>query len=486
MNRLFSYLYNGSSDYVLGRSVRSGKSVCYSDNNRCTYIVGLSRMGKSNLMANLILNDIEKADRSVIVLDPHNSLVRALALKCPPQHAHRVTYFYPVQQKSRIHGLNPIELSSSSNREEFELRANAFMKVIEHTWAINHDRAPIMQNTLETLFRTLLSAYPSYQTSILHMLVLTRQDNVGNLWREKLSEFVRNNPGLSQNWDEWITASRRTVDIESSRQKIKHLATSEIIWRILGQPSSTIRFDEIVANKGILLVALRGLEEEFIKLLGSLILTQILIPIWLRGEGAGYPCNIYADEFYYFHPQSFEKIIDEGGKYRVFCTMSSQSLQKARGEAAAAALRCRNLIVFRTDPEDAPKLRKYFISRSDDGHLDPRVLSKLPKHQAMVSFERDKEAVQARIETLKNTKEENREVARAIWESSLAKGRPVQEIEQYKEVVLNPVAFVVDEQVSQVEASSLAKRPVRQKKKNSKITNARAGQTPLSPSSAEG
>lgn len=437
-------------------------------------------------MTSLILTDIEKNDRSVVVLDPHNSLAESIALKCPPEHAHRVTYFYPIGQINKVHGLNPVELSNSSNREEFELKANAFMQVIEHTWSINHDRAPTMQNVLETFCRTLLIAYPQHQTSILHMLALTRQDAVGDYWRDRLSGFVKGNPGISQNWDEWLAAGRRTTDIESSRQKIKHLATSEVIWRILGQPASTIRFDEIVANKGILLVALKGLEEEFIKLLGSFILTQVLVPIWLRGEGRGVPCNIYADEFYYFHPQSFEKIIDEGGKYKVFCTIASQSLQKLAADAAKAALRCRNLVVFRSDPEDTIKLRKHFVSLNGDGYIDPRVLSKLPKHQAVVSYERDKKEVQTRIETFEDPRKRDPSVARSIWERSLAMARPVREVEQYKEAVLNPIVVIPTQQTLTGEVPPLRETPIRQKKQTNKTPNDAARPTPLSPATTEG
>lgn len=298
--------------------MNSSKTVCLPENNRCTYIIGLLRMGKSNLMSSLILTDIEKNDRSLVVLDPHNSLVQSIALKCPPEHAHRVTYFHPIGQTNNIHGINPIEISNLSNREEFELKANAFMQVIEHTWSINHDRAPTMQNVLETFCRTLLIAYPQYQTSILHMLALTRQDAIGDYWRDKLSKLVKMNPGISQNWDKWLTTGRRTADIESSRQKIKHLATSEVIWRILGQPASTIRLDEIVTNKGVLLVALKGLEEEFIKLLGSFILTQALVHIWLRGEGRGTPATFMRMSFIISILNLLKKLLMKVGNIKFF------------------------------------------------------------------------------------------------------------------------------------------------------------------------
>ena len=433
MDNLFAFLQQGTTAYTLGRNPRTGQRVGFADNNRCTYVIGRSGMGKSNLLTNLILTDIEKADRSVIVLDPHNELVESVALRCPPEQAHRVTYFAPSNQIRRVLGINPFALASDS-QQEFELRAEAIMQVFAHTWNLNYANAPTMQNTLETFIRTLLANYGQYKTSLAHMLCLAEKEDVGNYWREKLSAATQHNLALSQNWREWQKDSRREKDIDSSRQKIKHILVSDLLWPILCQPTSSACFDfpNVLRRKGVLLVALGGLEKEFIRLLGSFILTQLLVAVRLHQKEEDAPCNVYADEFYYFNPQSFQFIIDEGRKFNLFCTLANQNLAQISNRRLAVTVQgCDNIVAFGCNPEDAARLRHHFITPS--GFIKPQLVSNLPRYQALVRYAQGKKRPQAWLETFKEARQPNRQVVGEIWQQSLAFGRRREEIERIKE-----------------------------------------------------
>ncbi len=437
MEKLFTYLHEGTPQYVLGKSQRTGRLVGLSDTNRCTYIVGRSGMGKSTLLTKLILADITKGDRSVVVLDPHNELVESIAQKCPADQAHRVVYFAPATQRKKILGFNPFEIQTG-NEQEFELKADAIMQVFSHTWNINYRNAPTMQNTLETFTRTLLSAHPQYQTNFLHMLCLTRKDMVGDYWRKQLSVSMLENPAIGQNWSEWLEEGRRKTDIESSRQKIKHNVISNFVWPILFQPKSADCFDfrKLLDNKGVLLVALGGMDPEFVRLLGSFLLTQLLVTVKLRRQDDFAPCNVYADEFYYFNPQSFQFIIDEGRKHKLFCTMANQSLNQLKNARLSATVQnCGNIIVFSVSPEDAQILRRHFFKLND--YIKPHLVANLPQYQALIRYERELKRPQDWIKTVNEIRPDNREVARQIWKQSIAYGRSRQEIEQMKNAILN-------------------------------------------------
>ncbi len=438
MEKLFDYLYEGTPQYVLGKSQRTGQQIGLSDTNRCTYIVGRSGMGKSTLMTKLILADIAKGDRSVVVLDPHNELVESIALKCAPDQAHRITYFAPSVQRNKILGFNPFEISSQSE-QEYELKADAIMQVFAHTWKLNFANAPTMQNTLETFTRTLLSAYPKYKTTFLHMLCLTRKDDIGDYWRAQLSALAKNNPAMGQNWSEWLVEGRRKTDIESSRQKIKHIITSDVLWPILCQPTSSECFDfqKLLSNKGVLLVALGGLDPEFVRLLGSLILTQLLVTVRLSKKENRQPCNVYADEFYYFNPESFKFIIDEGRKHKLFCTIAHQSLKQISDRVAATVQGSEGIVVFAVSPDDGQRLRKHFFTSK--GFISPHVVANLPKYQALVRYEYGERRLQDWIKTIEEDGSGDREVASTIWQHSLSFGRSIRDIEQKKNAILNVI-----------------------------------------------
>ena len=148
---------------------------------------------------------------------------------------------------------------------------------------------------------------------------------------------------FAQNWSEWENERRLREDIQSSRQKIKHIITSDTLASILSQPQSAdcFRFQELLSQKGVLLVNLEGLEDEGQRLIGSIILTQLLVMAKLRMDTEDrVPCHIYADEFYKFSPQSFVTIINEARKFRLFCTLAHQNLEQLDKKARAAAANC--------------------------------------------------------------------------------------------------------------------------------------------------
>ena len=397
---------------LLGKSIASDRPIRLKDPKRSTYLIGAHGTGKSTVMLNLILADIEKDDKGVVVLDPHGDLARAVAQRCPPAHAERVIYFAPSEQRDRVMGLNPFELRDA---REYDLKVGALMDVFAHTWYGGFSRTPTLQNTLETLVRTLLAANPELQTSFLHMLLATRLDPVGEQVRQRLAVYVRGNPALAQNWAEWSNERRLRDDIESSRQKIKHIIASDVLAAILCQPHSAecFQFQEVLSQKGILLVNLEGLEDEGQRLIGSILLNQLLVMAKLRKDaGDRMPCHIYADEFYKFSPQAFVTIINEARKYQLFCTLAHQNLDQLDKEARAAAGNCGNVIVFRVNPGDAAALNKHFLAGGRI--LSPHALSNLPRFQALVRYADGNERRQALLRTYAEKGRENPTTAGAI------------------------------------------------------------------------
>ena len=446
---------------LLGKSVRSGQFIRLKDPKRSSLLIGAHGEGKSTVLMNLILTDIERDDKGVVVLDPHADLVKNILLRCPPEHAERITYFAPAEQQESVLGLNPFEMT---DERTYELKVGALMDVFAHAWYGDFRRTPTLQNMLETLVRTLLAAYPEYHTSFLHMLLVTRMDEIGRVWREKLALFAKDNPALAQNWSEWENERRLKEDMQSSRQKIKHIITSDILSSILCQPKSAdcFHFQEVLSQKGVLLVNLEGLEDEGQRLIGSIILTQLLVMAKLRGDADDrVPCHVFADEFYKFSPQSFVTIINEARKYRLFCTLAHQNLEQLDAQARAAAANCGNVIAFRVNPEDSAVMGRHF--RVGGHSLAANTLSNLPRFQALVRYADGRQRRQALIQTFREKGQENPAVAAAIRKQSEAYGTPVTDIRKHLTDIL---------EIENGKSTKRGKPPIRTKPK---ITGDEAG-----------
>lgn len=91
---------------VLGESVAriSGaaqKVTQAMDDRRHMYVVGKTGAGKSTLMQNMALQDIE-AGHGVCVVDPHGELIDDILVRIPPHRAADVIVFDPSDEKRPI------------------------------------------------------------------------------------------------------------------------------------------------------------------------------------------------------------------------------------------------------------------------------------------------------------------------------------------------------------------------------------------------
>lgn len=435
MAHVLNRIYGRRSGSVLGRDEETGRMIYLHEQQRSTYIVGTPGMGKSTLLENLILDDIALNDKGIVLFDPHADFAKEVVRKCPPEQAHRVVYFAPAEQNQRVLGFNPFQFL---DEREKELKIGALMQVFAHCWYGSFKQAPTLQTTLEMLIRTLVHGYSEYKTNFLHFLQLTNTDESGKIWRRKLAKTIPNNPALVQIWREWENEKQFKQDLSSTRNKVKHIIGNDVLLSILGQPTSApcFQFQEVLSNKGVLVINLDGLDDEGQRLVGSLILGQLMVMAKMRkNKSDRIPCHIYADEFYKINPESFVEVINETRKYKMFCTFAHQNLEQLKRTSKAAASGCGNVIVFRTNPDDSGTLRKHFSA--NDKLLPSTYLSNLPPFRAMVRYSQKEQRPQSLIKTIDSKREPNLNVAKQIWKQSLVLGRPLSEIQAYQNGIIN-------------------------------------------------
>src|SRR3954470_2195288 len=89
-------------------------SLCGPDRRHHAYVIGKSGTGKTTLLRNLIVQDIE-AGRGVAVIDVHGDLARELLEFIPPYRIDDVVFFNPEDSAFPI-GLNPFAGVKEENR----------------------------------------------------------------------------------------------------------------------------------------------------------------------------------------------------------------------------------------------------------------------------------------------------------------------------------------------------------------------------------
>ena len=111
--------YIGEVDFR-NRSVTFG--IRNKDRTRHTYIIGKTGMGKSTLLENLAIQDIQNGE-GVCFLDPHGSTAEKLLDFIPESRIKDVVYFAPFDDKRPV-GLNVLEKVEGNKRH---LVANGLM-----------------------------------------------------------------------------------------------------------------------------------------------------------------------------------------------------------------------------------------------------------------------------------------------------------------------------------------------------------------------
>ena len=144
--------------------------------------------------------------------------------------------------------------------------------------------------------------------------------------------------------------------------KIGQLVTSPHIRPLFDQRQVSIDFNELIAEKKIILVhiAKGTIGEENARFLGALILSQLKLAGMRRGELPELErpdFYIYVDEFHTIITETFEQFLAESRRYGFAFTIAHQYVWQLQWTTQQAVLgTVGTLIVFRIGSDDAEKL----------------------------------------------------------------------------------------------------------------------------------
>ncbi len=324
------------------------------DRRRHMYLIGKTGMGKSVMLENMIISDLQ-AGNGVAVVDPHGELADHVINFVPPHRIDDVVYFNPADSNFPI-GFNILE---SVSPEYKPLIANGLVGVFKKIWADSW--GPRLEYILMNTILALLEYPGSTLLGVIRMLVDKK-------YRQKVVDKIQD-PVVRSFWiNEFANYNEkfRSEAISPIQNKVGQFLSSAIIRNIVGQPKSTIDVRKIMDEKKILIINLsKGLiGEENSALLGAMMITKIQLAAMSRAdihEDERKDFYLYVDEFQNFATESFADILSEARKYRLNLIMAHQYIEQLEEEVAAAVFgNVGTLVSFRVGATDAEYLEKEF------------------------------------------------------------------------------------------------------------------------------
>lgn len=332
------------------------------DRLRHLYVVGQTGTGKTGLLKNLIVQDIQNGEGCCFI-DPHGNDIYDILAAVPPERYDDVIYFDPADL-SRPFGLNFLEYDYA-RPEQKTFIVNELLAIFKRLYG---DVPESMGPAFEQYFRNatlLVMEDPASGSTILDIARVLSSDTFR---REKLAKSM--NPIVNQFWTEIATKAGGEAALENIvpyiTNKFDDFTANDFIRPIVGQQESSFRFREVMDSKKILLVNLsKGrLGERNANLLGLIIVGKLFMAALSRADNprAVYsPFYVYIDEFQNVTTDSIPGILSEARKYKLSLTMAHQFLGQIDEKMRMAVFgNVGNMAVFRVGEEDAEFFGKQF------------------------------------------------------------------------------------------------------------------------------
>jgi hypothetical protein len=341
-------LYLGMSKY---RGIKRSVYISEMDRQRHMYIIGKTGTGKSELLKDLIMQDI-KAGKGICFIDPHGDAVDDLLKLVPPERAEDVIYFNPADTE-RPMGLNLLE-AKTEDQKHFAATAviNMMYKLFDpyKTGIVG----PRFEHAVRNAMLTAMCEEGS--TFVEVMRILTDSKYVQELLPKVEDPIVRRY---------WTDQIAQTADFHKSEvldyitSKFGRFVTNKMIRNIIGQSKSSFSFREVMDSGTILFINLsKGeLGEENSSFLGLVLVPRILMAAMSRSdipEEQRRDFYLYVDEFQNFATPDFAQILSEARKYRLNLCVANQFIGQVEEEVKNAVFgNVGTIITFRVGVTDA-------------------------------------------------------------------------------------------------------------------------------------
>lgn len=318
------------------------------------YIIGKTGTGKSTLIENMALQDVQRGCGFALI-DPHGELAERVAAKAATLRPED-TIFLNVADPHQPFGYNPLRYVHPTR---IPLAAAGFLETMRKLWP---DAWGVR---MEHILRNALYALLERPDSTLNDVTRLFTDKA---FRKEVASSTKN-AVIRQFWEkeyERYSFGYRADGIASIQNKIGSFLSDPTVRRILTTPETDLRMRSIMDEGKVLIVSLsKGLVgEDSAAVLGGLLVTTIGLAAMSRANMPSEkqrPFIVYVDEFQSFTTLSMATMLSELRKYRIGMVMAHQYLHQLEPDIRHAVLgNAGTLISFRVGGEDAPYVAKEF------------------------------------------------------------------------------------------------------------------------------
>ncbi len=325
------------------------------DRYRHMHIIGKSGMGKSELIKNIAIQDIQDG-RGVCFMDPHGDLVNDLLDYIPAERVKDVVYVNPADMQYPV-AFNVLEQVSFDQRH---LVADGMMAVFKKIWVDQWSAR--MEYILNYTILALLEAEGSTLLGVNRMLAdkdyrrmivdQVTDSEVKAFWQQEFAKYT----------DKFATEATAAI-----QNKIGQFVSNPLIRNLIGQVKSSFNMREAMdAGKIILVDISKGrIGEDASRLLGAMIITKVQLGAMSRVDIPRHerkPFSLIVDEFQNFATASFASILSEARKFNLALVIAHQYV-KQLDEAVSDAVfgNVGTIVSFRVGADDAELLEKEFM-----------------------------------------------------------------------------------------------------------------------------
>lgn len=339
------------------RSKREMFGIRAVDRGKHMYVIGKTGMGKSTMLENMAIQDIQNGN-GIAFIDPHGSSAEKLLDFVPRERVKDVLYFAPFDVDYPV-GFNVMEDVGYDKRHlVVSGLMGAFKRIWVDMWSARMEY--ILQNVLLALLE-----YP--ETTLLDVNRMLTNKPFRNAVIDAITD-----PVVKSFWSEEFATytDRYTQEATPAIQnKVGQFVSNPLIRNIVGQPKSTFNLREMMDTKKIFIVNLsKGrMGESNAALLGSMLTVKIYLAAMSRADEpaarmAKLPrCYFYVDEFQSMMNEAFADILSESRKYKLALTLANQYIEQMEENVRNAVFgNVGTLITFRVGPFDAEVLKVVF------------------------------------------------------------------------------------------------------------------------------
>jgi hypothetical protein len=318
------------------------------------YVIGKTGVGKSTLLLNMAISDIQKG-KGLCIIDPHGDIAETVLKYIPGDRVNDVIYFNPKDITYPI-AFNPLK---GIHPNYHHLVASGLISTFKKIWADSW--GPRLEYILRFTLLTLLE-YPDATLLDIQPLL------TDIFFRNKVLGYVSNQHTLSfwKNEYDKYSPTLRSEAIAPILNKTGVFLTSIPLRNIVGQKTRGFRMQQVMDSRKILIANLSKGEigEDASSLLGSILVTSVQLAALFRStqnEDDRTPFYLYVDEMHSFISLSFVDILAEARKYRLSLFLTHQYIDQIDEKIRSAIFgNVGTIISFRVGARDAGQLAKEF------------------------------------------------------------------------------------------------------------------------------